>query len=58
MGEKVGRAASQMSVTNLAGENCVRLPMYPMTDAEIEYTCDSLHQSLKSISGSNLKKAA
>ena len=58
MGEKVGRTASQMSVTNLAGENCVRLPMYPMTDAEIDYTCDSLYKSLKSISSSTIKKAA
>ena len=58
MGEKVGRTASGMSITDMAGENCVRLPMYPMTDAEIEYTCDSLHKSLRSTSSSPVKKAA
>ena len=58
MGEKVGRTASEMSVTNLAGENCIRLPMYPMTDAEIDYTCNSIHEALVSISSSKFKKAA
>jgi len=47
-----------MEVTDLAGENCIRLPMYPMNQEEINYTTDVINQALKLSSGFVSKKAA
>jgi len=58
MGKRVSRTASSMEVTDLAGENCIRLPMYPMNQEEINYTTDVINQALKLSSGFVSKKAA
>ena len=38
---------STMNVTNMAGENCIRLPMYPMNKEEIDYVQDVIDTALK-----------
>ncbi len=58
MGERVSRTASKMNVTDLAGENCIRLPMFPMNNEEIDYVRDVIDSALKNCGTKNLKTAA
>ena len=58
MGNKVSITASKMEVTNLAGENCIRLPMYPMNKEEIDYVTDVINQALKYCSQTKFSKVA
>ena len=58
MGNKVSRTASKMETTNLAGENCIRLPMYPMNDLEIKYVGEVINSALKNCANLKLAKSA
>ena len=46
MGQRCSVTASKMNVTDLAGENCIRLPMYPMNTSEIDYVSEVINDAL------------